>query len=140
MKLTKSSDFALRLIIYLAEQAVPVAMPRIAKDIDIPYHHLAKLVQCLSKNKIVQTFQGKYGGVSLLADPKNLNLKHVIELIDGPVMLTQCLEDKSSCKLTPICKLKLVFHEIQTKINRIFEQTYLDEIIHKEVKLKKVKA
>lgn len=129
MKLTKSTDFALRILIYLAKQKNFSTMPVISKKLDIPYNHLTKLVQNLSKSSLIHTKKGKTGGVQLLMPAKEISLKKVIDLIDGPTILSDCQKTPELCTLSKDCKLKTVFHHLQTKINTLMDDVKIAELV-----------
>jgi Rrf2 family protein len=123
MKLTKSADFALRIVIYLASpQGKGATMPLLAERLSIPYNNLSKLVQLLAKAQVLQTRQGKNGGVSLMRRPDQISLKTVIDVIDGPTRLTECLVNKDFCSLNDMCQLKNVLGDVQRQIDSILEK------------------
>lgn len=123
MKLTKSADFALRIVIFLAStQGKGATMPLLAERLAIPYNNLSKLVQLLAKAQVLQTRQGKNGGVSLLRRPDQISLKTVIDVIDGPTRLTECLVNKDFCSLNESCQLKSALGDVQRQIDSILEK------------------
>ena len=120
MKLTKSADFALRIVIYLASpQGKGATMPLLAETLSIPYNNLSKIVQALAKAQVLQTRQGKNGGVALLRRPDQISLKTVIDVIDGPTRLTECLVNKDFCSLNGVCQLKSALGDVQRQIDTI---------------------
>lgn len=129
MKLTKSADFAIRIVIYLAKTGESITMPVLSETLLIPYHNLTKLVQALSKHEIVMTQKGKNGGLSLSQHPDLISIKDIIEIIDGPTMLSDCLKHDDLCKLSGICKLKGVFSQLQQKINDLMDDVKISQLI-----------
>jgi Rrf2 family protein len=128
MKITKSADFAIRLILFLAIENKPQTMPKIAEILYIPYNNLSKLVQALSKAGVIQTKQGKNGGIQLLKSPEDISLKTIIDVIDGPTRLSDCLADTRFCALTQTCKLKGVLHDLQHKIDDLLSEVSISKI------------
>ncbi len=129
MRFTKSVDFSMRVLIFLARSQGPVTMPELSSLLGISYNHLSKLIQRLRKEGMVRTIQGKMGGVILLKDPSEIDLKMVVDLMDGPTLLSQCLGDGSNCKLESGCKLKTALSRMQTKINNEMENIKLAELV-----------
>ncbi len=103
-------------------------MPELSKTLIIPYNNLSKLVQALSKAGIVQTKQGKNGGIQLLKSPEEINLKIILDVIDGPTRLSDCLADHRFCSLTQNCKLKGKLLDIQNQIDTLLETATLAQI------------
>ena len=83
---------------------------------------MSKLVQSLAKAQVLQTRQGKNGGVSLLKRPDQISFKTVIDVIDGPTRLTECLVNKDFCNLTEVCQLKTALGDVQRQIDSILEK------------------
>ncbi len=141
MKLTRSTDYALRILIHLAKSQEPKTMRELVVSLHIPYNNVMKLVQRLSKSKLLITRQGKGGGITLGIDPKAISLLQVIQVIDGPTELSQCGNDGShACELTELCQLKHVFSSIQSRINGIFDAVSVGEIAFDEINLQVVKG
>ncbi len=129
MKLTKSTDFALRVLIYLAQSEKPMTMPVLSDKLGVSYHHLCKLIQTMHKAGIVQTQQGKNGGVWLMRKADVISVKDVIDVIDGPTRMVECLDGSSDCVLLNGCKLKTVFGQLQNQINTMLDGVKLSQMV-----------
>ena len=129
MRLTKSVDFSMRILIFLAKSQAPVTMPELSSRLHISYNHLSKLIQRLRKEGLIKTIQGKSGGIFLLKNPSEIDLKMVVDLMDGPTMLSQCLGDVSACHLDAECKFKMALLNVQTKINDEMKKIKLEELL-----------
>ena len=132
MKLTKSTDYALRLLIYLAEQSHLVTMKALSVQLHIPYDNLTKIVQKLAKYQFVYTEQGKYGGVMMNKCASMISLQDIIALIDGPTQLSECQQNPQSCGLSCTCQLKHVFGNLEYKINQLFNQITIKDVMTHE--------
>jgi Rrf2 family nitric oxide-sensitive transcriptional repressor len=104
-------------------------MPELSSLLGISYNHLSKLIQRLRKEGMIRTIQGKMGGVILLRKPSDIDLKMVVDLMDGPTVLSQCLGDGSVCKLESGCKLKSALSRMQIKINDEMKNITLAELV-----------
>lgn len=118
----------MRVVLYLSTEKKSLTMPQLADLLHIPYNNLSKLVQSLNKAGIIQTKQGKNGGIQLLKTPDTLNLKMIVDVIDGPTRLSDCLANHDSCTLSSHCKLKSKLRDIQTQIDTLLEEATLAEI------------
>ena len=128
MKMTRSADFAMRIVLFLAVEDKSYTMPELADKLVIPYNNLSKLVQYLAKASIVQTKQGKHGGVKLLKSTSDISLKNIVDVIDGPTRLSDCLADSQACALTQTCKLKGVLQNLQNKIDNLLQEVTIEKI------------
>lgn len=130
MKITKSADFALRLVMYLSSQKQAVTLQVLAKDLFIPYHNLAKLVQQLARAGILSTKKGKSGGICLAIPSHDISLKQVVDVIDGPVRLSNCLNQKVNvCEFSHTCQLKNALGQIQDKIDTLMHDVKISTLM-----------
>ncbi len=131
MRLTKSADFALRLVIFLARRPETHTMHVLSDVLHIPYNNLSKIVQHLGKAQILTTRQGKNGGVQLQKPAFEVTLRNIIEVIDGPILLSECLCKPGDCKLSSGCDLRNAFFYLQQKMNGLFDSITIDALAKK---------
>lgn len=131
MKLTKSVDFALRVLTALARKNGPMTMPDLAEKLDISYNHLSKIIQKMRRSNLIKTQQGKFGGVSLNVSISDISLKQVIDLLDGPTTLASCLDvaDGKACGLDSDCRIKHMLFSVQSNINKELEAVSLAQLV-----------
>jgi Rrf2 family protein len=118
MQITKQADYAVRAVLYLAGLSDGRRAPtsQIARDQKIPPSFLAKIVSQLSVAGMVQTSRGARGGVTLARDPGEITLLEVIEAIDGPIALNECVTDAAICSFGPGCAVRDVWCEAQARL------------------------
>jgi Rrf2 family protein len=105
LQITRQADYAVRAVLYLSKlsNGGHATTRKIALDREIPPSFLAKIVSQLSIAGVVNTSRGARGGVSLSRPPKNITLLEVIEAIDGPICLNECVNDPSVCRFSDTC-------------------------------------
>jgi len=131
MQITRQADYAMRAVLYLAELGADrkAATSRIAQEEHIPPSFLAKIVSQLSVAGLLHTSRGARGGVSLARSPENISLLEVIEAIDGPILLNECVVDTALCVLGENCPIRPVFCDAQTQLVEQLERTSFGEIL-----------
>ena len=129
MKLTKTADFALRLLIFLAKQPGQHTMSQLSRDLAIPYHNLTKLIQRLARAGMIHTQKGKQGGVKLAIDTDSVSLKDIVELIEGPMQLSECQGNEAACILSSDCKLKVQFSILSNQMNELMDNVKIKALI-----------
>ena len=117
MQITKQADYALRAMRYLAtlEPGKRAATSFIAKEEHIPPSFLAKIVSQLSIAGLITTSRGARGGVSLSRSPDDISLLEVVEAIDGPITLNECVLHPETCEFGDDCPLRPVWQESQAQ-------------------------
>lgn len=122
MQITRQADYAVRAVLYLArmEPNKRAATSQVAQDQHIPPSFLAKIISQLSIAGLLHTSRGARGGVTLAREPKDITLLEVIEAIDGPILLNECVSDNSICTFDEDCPLRPVWCEAQEElVNRL---------------------
>jgi Rrf2 family protein len=115
MQITRQADYAVRAVHYLASLDNGTRAPtmKIAEEQQIPPSFLAKIVSQLSVAGVVQTSRGARGGVSLARPSEKISLLEVIEAIDGPITLNECVPDPSVCPFGDECPVHEIWCESQ---------------------------
>lgn len=118
MQITRQADYAVRAVLYLARMNgnQRAATSQVAQEQHIPPSFLAKIISQLSIAGLLHTSRGARGGVTLARHPEEITLLEVIEAIDGPIMLNECVGDGSNCTFDDDCPLKPVWCEAQNEL------------------------
>ncbi len=119
MQITRQADYAVRAVHYLSQLGAEqrAATSQIAQEQHIPPSFLAKIVSQLSVAGLLQTSRGARGGVSLARPPQEITLLEVVEAIDGPIMLNECVGDNgSSCVFGETCPIRPVWCQAQAEL------------------------
>ncbi len=118
MQITRQADYAVRAVLYLAglNNGRRAPTSEIAREQRIPPSFLAKIVSQLSVAGVVQTSRGARGGVTLARSPGDITLLEVIEAIDGPILLNECVEDPSVCFFGDDCPVQGVWCVAQSEL------------------------
>lgn len=129
MKLTKSLDISLRILLSLAEREGRQSARQLSDSLGFPFHHVAKILQTMARAGYVRTVRGKGGGVELARLPKKIILEDVIQSIEGPVYLMECTVNKDACLISSGCRLRIKIREAQENMMDVFRATSLSDLI-----------
>lgn len=127
MQITRQADYAIRAVRYLAHQGENQrsATSTVAKEMSIPPSFLAKIISQLSIAGLLHTSRGARGGVTLARDPKDISLLDVVEAIDGPILLNECVGDPGECEFANDCAMHPIWLEAQeTLVKRLRETNF----------------
>jgi Rrf2 family protein len=133
MQITRQADYAVRAVLHLARVggAERFATSAIAREQNIPPSFLAKIISQLSIAGLLHTSRGARGGVSLARDPKDITLLEVVEAIDGPIQLNECLGEDGSCMFENNCPIKPVWCDVQNELVRRLKATNFADLLAK---------
>lgn len=108
MQLTRFTDYALRVLIHLANHPDRLAtVSELAALHEISRHHLTRVVYELGLRGYVETVRGKGGGFRLDREPEQIRIGDVVRDMEPSFELAECFRpDGSRCVLLPGCGLK----------------------------------
>ena len=101
----------------------------LADQYQIPQEILGKVLQTLVRKGLLLSVQGVKGGYALARGPKDINLKEIVEAVDGPVALMNCKEnDHTQCGQYTNCNIKSPLGIIQTQLSMFFHSITLKDL------------
>ena len=124
MQITRQADYAVRAVLYLAERGETsrIATAEIGRAQQIPVTFLAKIVAQLAAAGILRSTRGAHGGVALGRPADEISLLDIVEAIDGPILLNECVADPTLCPLGDGCAVHRVWclaqAELVERLNR----------------------
>jgi Rrf2 family protein len=128
--LSRKTDYALRALVYLKEnpdRRVPTR--EIAEVVGIPYKFLTQIFLDLVRHGLVVSERGSRGGMALRDKPENISFLRIVEAVEGPFHLHQCLSDQNEeCFFKHGCPLKARLSEIERTTRAILASTTLDSV------------
>lgn len=134
--LSKSTEYAIRALVFVQlrnwEQKRP-GVGEIAKEIEAPEAYTAKILQTLTKNKLMDSMKGRGGGFFFNDNQSNLTLYDVIHVVEGDACFHKCGFGLKQCNNDNPCPL----HE-QYKVVRdgFFEIVKTETILSLSEKIK----
>ena len=127
MILSRGAGYAVRAMIDIATVANGgvVITREVATRQDIPQVFLTKIVQRLAKGGLLEAHRGAYGGVRLARPAADINLRQIVETIEGPVLLNDCLIQSGKCPRESTCPIHDVWLEAEAKLLETLESCSL---------------
>ena len=111
MRLTKHTDYAFRVLLYLAArpEGQRSTANQIATDFNISADHITKVVQKLARAGLINSTRGRNGGLTIRCDPNKLTLDKVVTLMETTLTPANCLEPP--CVIRGDCQLAQVLSQ-----------------------------
>lgn len=132
MQITRQADYAVRAVLHLARSGNTErsATSTIAREQNIPPSFLAKIISQLSIAGLLHTSRGARGGVTLAREPKDITLLEVVEAIDGPIQLNECVANNGACTFEENCPIRPVWCDAQDElVNRLRGTNFADMLV-----------
>lgn len=105
LTISRKADYAARIVLYLAMQppGATITAREAAQERLIPPALARRLFSVLAQAGFLKGRQGKGGGFSLARPPAEINLREVVEAVDGPIVLNRCAVEPQECPLMLRC-------------------------------------
>ncbi|MFQ5442271.1 MAG: RrF2 family transcriptional regulator [Thermodesulfobacteriota bacterium] len=115
-RLSRAAEYSIRGVLYLAGKSdkVNTDIEEIATATDVPASYLAKLFQTLAKKGFVRSVRGPEGGFVLLKTPEEIKVLDIIEAVEGPIFLNECMIRDGQCPRDNVCPIHDVWKEAQS--------------------------
>lgn len=129
MRLLASTDFALRVLMRLAQDGARHRSTEVlAREIGVPRNHVQKIVQELVSAGLVKTLRGAHGGVMLAQPPGEIRLGAVVRRFEQGQALVECFRtDGGACGLSPNCRLRGILSRSREAFLAVLDSATLAE-------------
>lgn len=104
-------DYAIRICAYLANfyKKEYISVPDISKKLYLTVPFTTKIIHQLKNNNIIETVQGKYGGIRLKVSPNKLTFYDILYAMGFDMTINECLRNPGICPLVDNCKIHRFF-------------------------------
>jgi Rrf2 family transcriptional regulator, iron-sulfur cluster assembly transcription factor len=112
--LSNTCKYAIRAVIYLSineKDDQKIGIKQISSELDIPSPFLGKILQVLSKNKLLNSSKGPNGGFSLGRKASSISLLDIVKIVDGMDFFDNCLIGMKVCSKNKKMQEKCPFHK-----------------------------
>ena len=98
MKLTRETDYAIRIALCLSARDTHLAAREIAEQMKVTHTFTLKILHKLTRAGFVKSVQGVAGGYKLVKKPDKISLLEIVEIIEGPLAINACLQEQYICE------------------------------------------
>lgn len=121
---SKSCEYAIKAMIFLAQKSkdeMRVGLKDIAKGTDAPEHFIAKIMQDLSRKKLVHSVKGPNGGFYMDSRDLTNSIADIVKAIDGDNLYKDCVLGLKACSEKNPCPVHFEFKEIKKNLIKMIE-------------------
>ncbi len=134
MKLSTRARYGTRALLDLAshDSEEPVQLKDIALRQHVSLHYLEHLIAPLIAAGIVRSTRGAKGGVQLAKTPRDIKLSDIIQLLEGSISPTECVENPKVCPRSSVCATRDVWSEMKRAMDGVLESTNLQDLVERQ--------
>jgi len=141
MKLSTKGRYGVKAMVDLAINfgEEPVSIKSISERQNISEYYLEQLFSTLRKAELIKSIRGAQGGYILNRAPAEISIHEVIEVLEGPIEVSNCLEDEA-CNNIDCCATRLLWKKIKDSIDSVTSSITLKDIVDDYNKMTLIKG
>ena len=134
MKISAKARYGLRILLDVAlheTHARPRTIKEIADAQGISEKFISRIVVPLRERGMIKAERGKLGGFRLAQAPSDITLLAVIETLQGPISLVDCVADKAGCVRSGTCVARSVWTDVNTAVRAALRGMTLETVLER---------
>ncbi|MGL5676709.1 MAG: RrF2 family transcriptional regulator [Cellulosilyticaceae bacterium] len=138
MKISTKGRYGLRTLIDLAvhEDEAPISLAIIAERQGISMNYLEQVFAILKRASLVKSIKGAQGGYKLLCNPKEIQIKEILTLLEGDLSIVEYDDKREEETLLQKCIREALWEQIDVAVDRILGTLTLQDMIEEYQTLK----
>jgi len=117
------------LALHRGEGSVPLKDIAWRQEISLPY--LDHLITPLVAAGLVKSTRGARGGVLLLKSPADIKLSEVVQFLEGPIALVDCVINPALCHRSAFCVTRDIWVEMKEAMSQVLDSTTLQDLVER---------
>lgn len=131
MKFSAKGEYGIRAIVDIAlySEDGPRAVNLTAGRQGIPIRFLEQVMSSLKKGGLVESYRGATGGYRLARPAQEITLADVVQAVEGPITMMDCVAEGGACDRTTECVIREVFCDVQRSVVDTLAAVTLADIV-----------
>jgi FeS assembly SUF system regulator len=131
LRISKLSDYAIVLLCEIARErsGQGTTARQLAESTQIALPTVVKLLKLLKDHGVLLSMQGRNGGYRLARRPGETNLAVIIEAVEGPIALTECMTEDLDCQIHSKCNTRPHWVHINAAFRQALSVVTLNDLI-----------
>lgn len=141
MKLSTKGRYGVKAMVDLAINygKSPISIKSISSRQNISEYYLEQLFSVLRKSELITSIRGSNGGYILAKAPKDITVYQILEVLEGPIEISNCLES-DGCNNIDCCATRTVWKKIKESIDSVTTSITLQDIVDDYSNILKIKG
>ncbi len=141
MKLSTRCRYGIHAMFDLAQNAGngPQTIRSIAERQLVPEQYLEQIIGVLRREGLVESVRGAQGGYMLAKAPGEISVGQLLRLLEGPVLIADCIIDEGACIRSGQCPSRLVWEQLSKCIDAVVDSITLQDMLEDHIRLSKKK-
>ncbi len=120
IRMSKETDYGIVVLAYFAsaQEGFKQNAREVAMESQLPLPMVRKILKILAREGLLVSQRGAKGGYSLARRGERISIAEIVQAMEGPLAMTECIEAPGECRQEPVCELRTSW----PKINEIVFQ------------------
>jgi Rrf2 family transcriptional regulator, iron-sulfur cluster assembly transcription factor len=131
MIFSSSTEYAMRGLSELsgrAQDGESIMLDELVAGTDLPRDFMAKIFQKLVRAGILRSARGRGGGFALARPSHEITLMHIVEAMEGPQLMDECVVGLEKCNDTMPCPQHDLYKPIRQRLKDYLNTTTLADL------------
>lgn len=139
MKLSTRCRYGIHAMFDLAQHVGngPQTIHEISRRQIVPEQYLEQIIGVLRREGYVMSIRGAQGGYMLAKEPGDITVGQLVRLLEGPVMMADCMGAADACIRSEQCPSRLVWERLTDCINEVIDSVTLADMLEDHDRLSK---
>ncbi len=133
LRINRQTDYAVRVVLALAKrgEGARLSTSEIQQEMLIPKSFMSRIVAQLAREGLINTFPGRDGGLMLPRPASQITLKDVVEIFEGPILLSECMQAKGEddCPFRSNCPVRPKWGRVQVAMMREMASITFEDLV-----------
>jgi len=140
MRLSTKVRYGTRAMLDLAIHygSSPVLLKDIARRQEISLKYLDRIFSSLKAAGLAKSLRGARGGFALNGPPSKIRLNQIVEALEGPLELVECVNNKNFCNRFNSCVAREIWYEVGKSMEGVLKATTLEDLVTRDRDKKRV--
>jgi len=131
MKLSTKGRYGVKAMVDLAINygTEPISIKSISERQHISEYYLEQLFSTLRKSGLIKSIRGARGGYVLNRNPSAITVAEVMNVLEGPIEISDCLEN-GTCNNMECCATRLLWERVKNSLDSVLNSTTLSDMVN----------
>lgn len=99
----------------------------------VPEQYLEQIIGILRREGLVNSVRGAQGGYMLAREPNEISIGQLLRILEGPVLMADCIEDAEACIRSSQCPSRVVWGRLTDCINKVVDSITLQDMLDDQI-------
>ncbi len=130
IRMSKETDYGIVVLAYFAsaQEGLKQNAREVAMESQLPLPMVRKVLKILAREGLLVSQRGVKGGYSLARGGERISIAEIVQAIEGPLAMTECIEAPGECRHEPVCGLRTSWHKINEIVFQALNSTTLSDL------------